>query len=57
VAVSFGGRIGDAPPNKPDPLAMNFYRKSQGITFDDPNIQKKWRWKTVFSLPRMVIGF
>ena len=42
---------------KPDPLAMQFHRKNQGVSFDDRRAQKEWGWKVEYSLPRMVSDF
>jgi threonine 3-dehydrogenase len=42
---------------KPDPAAMEFHRKSQGVSFDDRRAQKEWGWKVEYSLPRMIADF
>jgi len=42
---------------KPDPLAMEFHRKSQGVNFEDRNAQKEWGWKPEYPLERLVADF
>ncbi len=42
---------------KPDPLAMQYHSKSQGVSYEDQNAQKEWGWKTEYSLSRMVADF
>ena len=42
---------------KPDPVAMEFHGKSQGVAYEDSNAQKEWGWKTAYTLPEMVADF
>jgi threonine 3-dehydrogenase len=42
---------------KPDPLAMEFHRKNQGVTYDDQCARKEWGWKVEYSFPKMVADF
>ncbi len=42
---------------KPDPLAMEFHSKSQGITYDDSLAEKEWGWKPEYSLEGMIANF
>lgn len=42
---------------KPDPLAMDYHRKVQGITFDDSKAEQEWGWKPEYSLERMIADF
>ncbi len=41
----------------PDPLAMEFHRKNQDVSFDDRRAQEEWGWKVEYTLPRMVADF
>jgi len=42
---------------KPDPLAMSFHGKNQGIKFEDTMAEKEWGWKPEYSLDRMIEDF
>jgi threonine 3-dehydrogenase len=42
---------------KPDPLAMSFHGKNQGIKFEDTVAEKEWGWKPEYSLDRMIEDF
>jgi threonine 3-dehydrogenase len=42
---------------KPDPLAMAFHGKNQGIKFEDAVAEKEWGWKPEYSLDRMIEDF
>jgi threonine 3-dehydrogenase len=42
---------------KPDPLAMQFHGKSQGVIYEDENARKEWGWETEYSLPKMIADF
>jgi threonine 3-dehydrogenase len=42
---------------KPDPLAMAFHGKNQGIKFEDAIAEKEWGWKPEYSLGRMIEDF
>jgi nucleoside-diphosphate-sugar epimerase len=42
---------------KPDPLAMQFHGKSQGVIYEDANARKEWGWETEYSLPKMIADF
>jgi nucleoside-diphosphate-sugar epimerase len=41
----------------PDPLAMQFHGKSQGVVYEDQNARKEWGWKAEYSLPKMIADF
>jgi threonine 3-dehydrogenase len=58
LVAEIGKHFPNAPLTyKPDPLAMNFHRKNQGVTFDDRNARKEWGWEAEYSLPRMIADF
>jgi len=42
---------------KPEPLAMEFHSKSQGITYDDSLAEKEWGWKPEYSREGMIANF
>jgi threonine 3-dehydrogenase len=42
---------------KPDPLAMAFHGKNQGLKFEDAVAEKEWGWKPEYSLERMIEDF
>jgi nucleoside-diphosphate-sugar epimerase len=42
---------------QPDPLAVQYHRKSQGVVYEDQNARKEWGWKTEYSLPKMIADF
>jgi threonine 3-dehydrogenase len=42
---------------KPDPLAMSFHSKNQGIRFEDTLAEKEWGWKPEYSLEMMIEDF
>jgi len=42
---------------KPDPLAMQYHSKSQGVSYEDQNAQKEWGWKPEYTLPKLVSDF
>ncbi|MBP1718679.1 MAG: hypothetical protein H6Q43_2117 [Deltaproteobacteria bacterium] len=42
---------------KPDPLAMAFHGKNQGIKFEDAFAEKEWGWKPEYSLDRTIEDF
>jgi len=42
---------------KPDPFAVTYHSKSQGVTFDDSKAEKEWGWKVEYSLGGMVADF
>jgi len=42
---------------KPDPLAMAFHGKNQGLKFEDAVAEKEWGWKPEYSLERTIEDF
>lgn len=42
---------------KPDPAAVAFHSKLQGIALDDSRAEKEWGWKTEYSLDKMIGDF
>jgi threonine 3-dehydrogenase len=42
---------------KPDPLAMAFHGKNQGLKFEDGVAEKEWGWKPEYSLDGMIEDF
>ena len=42
---------------KPDPLAMAFHGKNQGLKFEDAVAEKEWGWKPEYSLDGMIEDF
>jgi nucleoside-diphosphate-sugar epimerase len=42
---------------KPDPLAMAFHGKNQGLKFEDGVAEKEWGWKPEYALDRMIEDF
>jgi threonine 3-dehydrogenase len=42
---------------KPDPLAMAFHGKNQGLKFEDGVAEKEWGWKPEYSLERTIEDF
>jgi nucleoside-diphosphate-sugar epimerase len=42
---------------KPDPLAMEFHGKAQGVAYDDHLAEKEWGWKPQYSLEGMITDF
>ena len=47
-----------APLNfEPDPVAMDYHNKVQGLTFDDSRAEEEWGWKPDYSLERMIADF
>jgi nucleoside-diphosphate-sugar epimerase len=42
---------------RPDPFAMDYHRRFQGIIYDDSVAGKEWNWKMRYSLEEMVTDF
>jgi threonine 3-dehydrogenase len=42
---------------KPDPLAMDYHSKGQGVTFDDTRAEQEWGWRPEYSLERTIADF
>jgi threonine 3-dehydrogenase len=42
---------------RPDPMAMEYHQKCQGMTFDDSKAKEEWGWRVQYDLERTVADF